>query len=103
MPDEPSVLSNLGLSYALSKNLPKAETTLRHASEQRGAEPKVRQNLALVIGLQGRFQEAETIARGDLSPAEAQANVAYLRQMLAEQQQWKKSQRGSPLNPSTGS
>jgi len=103
MPDEPSVMSNLGLSYALSKNLPQAETTLRRAAEQRGAEPKVRQNLALVVGLQGRFQEAETIARGDLSQAEAQANVAYLRQMLAEQQQWKKNQRGSPLSPSTGS
>jgi Flp pilus assembly protein TadD len=103
MPDEPSVLSNLGLSYALSKNLPQAEATLRRAAAQPGAEPKVRQNLALVIGLQGRFQEAETIASGDLSPAEAQANVAYLRQMLAQQQQWKKGQRGSPLSPSTGS
>jgi Flp pilus assembly protein TadD len=102
-PDDPAVLSNLGLSYALSKNLPQAEATLRRAAEQRSAEPKVRQNLALVVGLQGRFQEAETIARGDLSPAEAQANVAYLRQMLAQQQQWKKDQRGSPLTPSTGS
>ena len=55
IPDEPSVLSNLGLSYALSKNLPKAETTLKRANERPGAEPKVRQNLALVIGLQGRF------------------------------------------------
>ena len=45
----------------------------------------MRQNLALVVGLQGRFQEAETIARGDLSPDEAAANVAYLRQMLAQQ------------------
>src|ERR1700678_19703 len=30
-PDEPSVLSNLGLSYMLSKNLPKAEEALRQA------------------------------------------------------------------------
>ena len=102
-PDEPSVLSNLGLSYALSKNLPEAEKTLRRAAAQRGAEPKVRQNLALVVGLQGRFPEAETIARGDLSPAEAAANVAYLRQMLAQQGDWKRSNRGSPLTPSTGS
>jgi Flp pilus assembly protein TadD len=104
MPDEPSVLSNLGLSYALSKNLPKAEATLRRAAAQPGAEPKVRQNLALVVGLQGRFQEAETIARGDLSPSEAAANVAYLRQMLAQQDAWKKNQRGaSPLAASTRS
>ena len=58
----------------------------------RGAEPKVRQNLALVVGLQGRFQEAETIARADLSPDEAAANVAYLRQMLAQQNDWKQGQ-----------
>jgi Flp pilus assembly protein TadD len=94
VPDEASVLSNLGLSYALSKNLPKAEATLRKASEQRDAEPRVRQNLALVVGLQGRFAEAETIARGDLSPEEAAANVAYLRQMLAQQDDRKKP-RGS--------
>jgi Flp pilus assembly protein TadD len=85
VPDEPSVLSNLGLSYALSKNLPKAEATLKRANERPGAEPKARQNLALVVGLQGRFAEAETIARGDLSPDEAAANVAYLRQMLSQQ------------------
>jgi Flp pilus assembly protein TadD len=103
MPDEPSVLSNLGLSYALSKNLPKAEATMQRAAAQRGAEPKVRQNLALVVGLQGRFQEAEAIAKGDLSPSEAAANVAYLRQMLAQQSDWKKGKRGSPLVPTTGS
>ena len=84
VPDEPSVLSNLGLSYALSKQLPLAETTLQRASEQQGAAPKVRQNLALVVGLQGRFQEAEAIARGDLPPDEAAANVATLKQMLAQ-------------------
>jgi Flp pilus assembly protein TadD len=43
----------------------------------------VRQNLALVIGLEGRFGEAEQIARADLPPDQAAANVAYLRQMLA--------------------
>jgi Flp pilus assembly protein TadD len=103
MPNEPSVLSNLGLSYALSKKLKEAEATMRLAAAQRGAEPKVRQNLALVVGLQGRFQEAETIAKGDLSPDEAAANVAYLRQMLAQQSDWKKGRRVSPLVPTTGS
>jgi len=36
-----------------------------------------------VVGLQGRFAEAEEIARADLPPDQAAANVAYLRQMLA--------------------
>src|SRR3954471_17027627 len=84
VPDEPSVLSNLGLSYALSKDLVRAELTLRKAVSRPGAEPRVRQNLALVVGLQGRFAEAETIARADLPETEAAANVAYLRQMLAQ-------------------
>lgn len=83
VPEEPSVLSNLGLSYALAKDLPNAETTLRRAAAHRPVNPRVRQNLALVIGLQGRLAEAETIVRADLPPEEAAANAAYLRQMLA--------------------
>jgi Flp pilus assembly protein TadD len=83
VPEEPSVLSNLGLSYALSKDLPNAEATLRRAAAHRPVDPRVRQNLALVVGLQGRFAEAEQIAAADLPPDQAAANVAYLRQMLA--------------------
>jgi Flp pilus assembly protein TadD len=83
VPDEPTVLSNLGLSYALSKDLPNAEATLRRAAEHRSVDPRVRQNLALVVGLQGRFAEAEQIAGADLPPDQAAANVAYLRKMLA--------------------
>ena len=90
VPDEPSVLSNLGLSYALSKDLPQAETTLRRAVGRTGADRRVRQNLALVIGLQGRFEEAEQMARADLPREEAAANVAYLRRMLAQPNSWKK-------------
>lgn len=84
-PDEPTVLSNLGLSYALSKDLERAEATLKRAARGDRVDPRVRQNLALVVGLQGRFAEAETIARADLPPEEASANVAYLREMLAHQ------------------
>jgi Flp pilus assembly protein TadD len=101
VPEEPTVLSNLGLSYALSKDLPKAESTLRRAASRPGADRRVRQNLALVIGLQGRFEEAEEIARSDLPSEEAAANVAYLREMLAQPNNWKKlakpGQVGGPL------
>jgi Flp pilus assembly protein TadD len=90
VPDEPTILSNLGLSYALSKDLPRAEQTLRRAASGSQVNPRVRQNLALVVGLQGRFTEAEAIARADLPPDEAAANVDYLRKMLA--------QRGGPQN-----
>src|SRR6202011_605648 len=69
VPEEPSVLSNLGLSYVLSRDLPKAEEALRRAYGSTRADARVRQNLALVVGLQGRFAEAEGIVKGDL-PAE---------------------------------
>jgi Flp pilus assembly protein TadD len=82
-PDEPSVLSNLGLSYVLSRDLPKAEETLRRAYASRGADARVRQNLGLVIGLQGRFAEAEGVVKADLPPEQAAANVAYLKEMLS--------------------
>ena len=61
---------------------------MRSAAQQPNADSRVRQNLALVVGLQGRFDEAEKIASQELSPEQAQANVAYLRQMLAQQNAW---------------
>ncbi|AZO57828.1 MULTISPECIES: tetratricopeptide repeat protein [unclassified Mesorhizobium] len=87
-PNEPSVLSNLGMSYVLEGDLRTAETYMRSATQQPNADSRVRQNLALVVGLQGRFDEAEKIASQELSPEQAQANVAYLRQMLAQQNAW---------------
>jgi Flp pilus assembly protein TadD len=95
VPGEPSVLSNLGLSYMLSKDLPKAEEALRQAYAGSKADSRIRQNLALVVGLQGRFAEAEQIVKADLPPEEAAANVAYLKQML--------SHKDSPQVPTTKS
>ncbi len=87
-PNEPSVLSNLGMSYVLEGDLKSAETYLRSAASQPGADSRVRQNLALAVGLQGRFDEAEQIASQELSPEQAQANVSYLRSMLTQQNAW---------------
>jgi Flp pilus assembly protein TadD len=88
-PDEPSVLSNLGLSYALSKDLVRAEGALRRAAGQPRVDARVRQNLALVVGLQGRLTEAERIARSDLPADAGNADVGYLQHMLAQQNGWK--------------
>ena len=86
VPDEPSVLSNLGLSYVLSKDLPKAEENLRRAYASGRADARVRQNLGLVVGLQGRFAEAESIVKADRPDQEATANVAYLRRLLSRKE-----------------
>ncbi len=88
VPDEPTVLSNLGMSYLLTNDLAAAETYLRKANTRPGADSRVRQNLALVVGLQGRFDEAEQIASAELPPEAAKGNVDYLRQMLTQQNAW---------------
>jgi Flp pilus assembly protein TadD len=66
----------------LSRDLPRAEEVLRQAYANPKADSRVRQNLGLVVGLQGRFAEAVDIVKADLPPEEAAANVAYLKEML---------------------
>jgi Flp pilus assembly protein TadD len=89
-PKEISVLNNMAMSFALEGNLKEAERILRQAAaEPQGArEPRIRQNLALVVGLQGRFEEAKEIAAKDLPPVQVEANMAYLRTMLAQPDPW---------------
>jgi Flp pilus assembly protein TadD len=89
VPNQPDVLSNLGLSYALAKQLPRAESTLELAASQPNADVRVRQNLALVLALEGKFAQAQTVAQHDLPPLQAAENVASIRQMIAQANPWK--------------
>jgi Flp pilus assembly protein TadD len=88
-PGEPTVLNNLALSHLLQGELVQAEKILRDAAGSPRATSRVRQNLALVVGLQGRFDEAETIAKQELDPGQAIANMAYLKAMLGQAKGWK--------------
>jgi len=81
-PEEPSVLSNLGMSYLLSKQLANAENALRRAHAGDRNDARIRQNFALAVGLQGRVGEAETIVSAGLPPDEAAESVSALKQML---------------------
>ena len=83
-PKNAKVINNIALSHILEGNPAKAETMLREAlaTPEGRREPRIRQNLALALGLQGRFKEARYIASQDLPPAEVEANMAYLKQML---------------------
>jgi Flp pilus assembly protein TadD len=83
-PGEPAVLANLGLSYALAKRLDEAERTLQEAAGHPKADGRIRQNLALVLGLQGKFAEAEAVLKQDLSPEEASATLADLRSLAGQ-------------------
>ena len=99
-PGEPTILSNLGLSYALSKRLPEAERALGEASRHPQADKRVRQNLVLVLGLQGRFAEAERVAATDLPPADVAKAMAQLRQMVSQPNSWDMLRKGGkPAGP----
>ena len=88
VPNQPDVLSNLGLSYALESRMPQAEQTLRLASDQPSADSRVRQNLALVLALEGKYADAEQVSRRDMSPIDAAENVAQLKQTIAGSPTW---------------
>lgn len=98
-PEAPAVLSNLGLSYALSKNLAEADGTLRHAVTLPKADARVRQNFALVLSLEGKFAEAEEVSRQDMTPEQATSNVAAIRNMIAQNDSWRALQKGAARRP----
>lgn len=81
-PDNPTVLNNLAMAHAMMGESKKAEKILRQASAAPGATPKVRENLALVLGLQGRYDESKAVASAVLEPGAASANASYLKQMV---------------------
>jgi len=65
-PGEPQILNNLGLSYALTDELDKAEEVLRRAVADPRASLKTKQNLALVLRLKGKPQEAAQISGAEM-------------------------------------
>jgi Flp pilus assembly protein TadD len=87
-PNEASIETNLGLSYAMTNELKLAEQHLRKAVTMNGASTQTRQNLALVLGLQGRFDDARKIYAAELPPEKVEANMAYIRALLTQQNRW---------------
>lgn len=80
-PDRATTLSNYGLSLALTGQLDAAETALRKAVLVPGADVRVRQNLALVLGLQGRYDEMRAVDP-HAPPRSIEANQRALQEMI---------------------
>ncbi len=89
-PQKVSIHNNIGMSYILEGNLRQAETSLRAAQKLPEGEfnQTLRQNLALSVGLQGRFNEASEIASRDLPPEQVEQNLAFLKRMLNQKNTW---------------
>ncbi len=78
-PNNPGIIANVGLSYALEGDPQIAEIWLRRAANLPGASASTRQNLSLVLALQNKFDEAEKWARRDLDQQTASNNMSYIR------------------------
>lgn len=87
-PNQASLKANLGLSYAMTNELNQAEGHLRQAVRMPGATSQIRQNLALILGLQGRFDEARAIYQAELPTDQVESNMAYIRALLTQQNRW---------------
>ena len=85
-PNRVSTLTNYGLSLALTGQLENAEAALRKAVIAPGADVRVRQNLALVLGLQGRFDEMVEVDP-NAPPRSIEANQRALRDMITPRTQ----------------
>lgn len=80
--NQPSVLNNLALAYTMSGEAAKAEDLLRQAAQAEGTDRKVRQNLALVLSLQGKYDEAKQQSMRDATVETAKADTELVRSMV---------------------
>lgn len=80
-PENPTVLNNKALSLAQEGKLDEAVDTMQLAINQPSASAQTRQNLALLMALKGDAAAAERLARKDLPPAVAEANIEYYKSL----------------------
>jgi Flp pilus assembly protein TadD len=81
-PTEASILNNLAMAHVALGEPDKAEPLLKRAAAAGGNNARVNQNLALALGLQGKYDEAKVAAARDLPADKAAANVDYVRNLV---------------------
>lgn len=87
-PNNPKILSNQALSYALSGQPQKAEAILKSVAATPDADPRIRQNLVLVLGVQGKFDEAKAAAPPGTPKELIDENQDYFRALLTPARKW---------------
>lgn len=79
--EQTSVMNNLAMAYAMAGEAGKAEEILRRI-EAKGGNAKSRQNLALVLGLQGKFDESKALAAQEIGTSGAASDMETLKRMV---------------------
>ncbi|WP_298867365.1 tetratricopeptide repeat protein [uncultured Gimesia sp.] len=77
-PDNAKYLTDLGYALYLQNDLPAAEIALDESIKRDPSSKRSFNNLSLVLGHQGRIDEAYQIARSVMSAEEAHANIGYI-------------------------
>jgi Flp pilus assembly protein TadD len=75
--------SNMGLSLAISGDAPAAIAMLTPISTGRGADARVRQNLAFAYAVAGNLENALQVSRADLSEGDSQRQLSYFMRLRA--------------------
>lgn len=94
-PDHPSILNNLALSYALDGRHAQAEQLLRTAARSKGTQAKAKQNLALLLGLNGNLDEARKVSEAAMSKDMVRSNISYLERLKSEGTQVSRAKRSA--------
>lgn len=77
-PDDPVLLCDFGYALSLQRRLEEAEFLLEKSVALNPSYTQARNNLALVVGLQGRFNESFAMFRQVGSAAQAHANLGFV-------------------------
>lgn len=83
-PGHPNIHTNMGVTYMFNKQLTLAVKHLTIAVNHPNATPKMRQNLAFALGLQGKYDAARKMFLQDLPIAKVNANIAQLKALNAK-------------------
>lgn len=76
-PHNVAARNNLALSLAMTEQFDEAVDILKSMARSSTATPKIRQNLALVYGLNGDAERAGMLSRVDLDAATAEGNLRF--------------------------
>ncbi len=82
-PGQSSVMNNLALAKMMNGDSKSAEAMLRQAISKGGPyASKARQNLALALGVQGKYNESTSVGSSVLPKAHASSNSEYLKRLV---------------------
>ena len=83
-PRDPILLNNLGVCSIMKGDFEAALSSFTTASEEMPQEDRYRANMALALGMLGRYEEALTLYKDVLEPGLAEENIGIINEIFYE-------------------